>query len=207
MNNLRWILFVVCALFSVNSLAQNTTNAQPVPKPSEEITNLDELLNAVRERQRQERAIGKKREREFLQARNQQKRLLEKARREFRLAQKHNNPLQKITEANAQQIAELQQQLDTRTREMGDVYSIFNEFSGDVSAALQESMTTVEFPERGERPSRGRCSHIRRRATARAGIAQKTGDHRRYGRPVVAVAGGYDCRGQDQIDRNPGGER
>ncbi len=151
MNNLRWILFVVCVLFSGNSLAQNTTNAQPVPKPSEEITNLDELLNAVRERQRQERAIGKKREREFLQARNQQKRLLEKARREFRLAQKHNNPLQKITEANAQQIAELQQQLDTRTREMGDVYSIFNEFSGDVSAALQESMTTVEFPERGER--------------------------------------------------------
>lgn len=153
MISLRQLLAIVGVLLvsnlglSGNVLAQQGASVQANP----EITNLDQLLNAVRTAQQQERAIGKQREREFLRARNQQKALLEKARREFRLAQKHNNPLQKITEANALELAKLQQQLQTRTREMGDVYSIFNEFSGDISATLQESMTTVEFPARAER--------------------------------------------------------
>lgn len=75
--------------------------------------------------------------------------MLEKAKRDFLIAQKDNNPLQKITELNDVEIKKLKKQLETRKQEMGDVYSIFNEFAGDLSAVLKASMTAVEFPDRG----------------------------------------------------------
>jgi biopolymer transport protein ExbB len=143
--------FVFLALFSVAVVsADSTTQAKPSTFSQIEITNLDQLLNAVRQQQRSERDIERQRERDFLRYKNKQKSLLEQAKRNFDIAQKHNNPLQKITELNAQEIIDLQQKLQQRTTEMGDVYSIFNEFTGDFAAVFNSSMTAIEFPNRSD---------------------------------------------------------
>lgn len=134
------------SVYGVDDLGKETS---AFAKP--EITNLDELLTAVRQQQRAERDIERQRERDFLRDKNRQKSLLNSARRNFEIAQKHNNPLQKITELNQLEIKKLQDQLQQRTQEMGDIYSIFNEFSGDFSAVFNASMTAIEFPERQEK--------------------------------------------------------
>jgi biopolymer transport protein ExbB len=155
-----WLLSVFClgaGFLSVSAQAQAPSAQLQSPAPSifsqVEITDLDELLDAVRKQQELEKDIERQRERQFLLNKNKQKALLDTAERNFKIAQKHNNPLQKITELNAQEIAKLKQKLTQRTQEMGDVYSIFNEFSGDFAEVFNSSMTAIEFPERQQQVS------------------------------------------------------
>jgi biopolymer transport protein ExbB len=131
----------------------SVARVQPSTFSQPEITNLDQLLDAVRHQQKAERDIERQRERDFLRDKNRQQSLLDKAKRNFDIAQEDNNPLQKITELNEQEIQKLQQRLNQRTEEMGDIYSIFNEFSGDFATAFNSSMTAMEFPNRSEQVS------------------------------------------------------
>jgi hypothetical protein len=97
---LRFLGLFSVAAFSADSAAliQPSTFSQP------EITNLDKLLDVVRQQQRAELDIERQSEHEFLLDKNRQQSLLDKVKRNFEIAQKHNNPLQKITELNAQEI-------------------------------------------------------------------------------------------------------
>jgi biopolymer transport protein ExbB len=142
-------LCLVLGLYSAAAMSDDSVaRVQPSTFSQPEITNLDQLLDAVRHQQKAERDIERQRERDFLRDKNRQQSLLDKAKRNFDIAQKDNNPLQKITELNEQEIQKLQQRLNQRTEEMGDIYSIFNEFSGDFATAFNSSMTAMEFPDR-----------------------------------------------------------
>ena len=118
--------------------------------PEQQITNLDQLLESVREQQRQQRARNKQREQQFLRDKQQQQALLAKAKRDFERRKKENQPLVAVTEGNKAEIERLEQQLKDVVRDMGDLSSTFREFAGDFSAVLQESMITAQLPERGE---------------------------------------------------------
>jgi biopolymer transport protein ExbB len=147
-------LCLVLGLYSAAAMSDDSVaRVQPSTFSQPEITNLDQLLDAVRHQQKAERDIERQRERDFLRDKNRQQSLLDKAKRNFDIAQKDNNPLQKITELNEQEIQKLQQRLNQRTEEMGDIYSIFNEFSGDFATAFNSSMTAMEFPNRSEQVS------------------------------------------------------
>ena len=149
-------IYIALGFFSVEAFSVEAKSADSEAQieastfSQPEITNLDQLLEAVRQHQNAERDIERHRERDFLRDKNRQQSLLDKAKRNFDIAQKDNNPLQKITELNEQEIKKLQQKLQQRTEEMGDIYSIFNEFSGDFSTAFNSSMTAIEFPERSD---------------------------------------------------------
>ncbi len=119
-----------------------------VAAAQQQITSLDELLRAVKEDQRQERAKNRAREQEFLREKNRQQSLLERARRDFEIAQSNNNPLKKITDANAAEIARLNKKLEQKQQEMGDIDSIFNQMAGDFAAAMQQSMISAQLPQR-----------------------------------------------------------
>jgi len=145
------ILFILILSFTfLNSpaLLAQAGGVGVIKKIEPEITNLDELLASVRQTQRVERELNKKREQTFLSAKNRQQSLLARAKRDYQLAQKHNNPLQKITEKNTAEITNLKDKLKQQTRDLGDVYSIFNEFVGDFSAVLDDSIVTLQNPER-----------------------------------------------------------
>jgi biopolymer transport protein ExbB len=118
--------------------------------PRQQITDLDQLLESVREQQRQQRARNEQRQQQFLQDKKQQQALLAEARRDFDRRQQENQPMLAVTERNKSEIAQLQKQLKDLVRDMGDLSSTFREFAGDFSAVLQESMITAQIPGRSE---------------------------------------------------------
>lgn len=121
-----------------------TASAQ-APQP---VTDLDQLLAKVQAEHEKERALNRQREAEFLKARDQQQQLLEKARTAFYLAQAKNNPGKMQAEANDVEIARLRKELQQSVSEMGDVYSIYRQFSADFGAVLNESQIGAQFPDR-----------------------------------------------------------
>ncbi len=116
-----------------------------------QITNLDQLLQSVREQQRRQQDRNAEREQRFLRDRQAQQALLARARAEFERTKNQNQPLAAVTEANAAQILRLQQQLRDETSELGDLTATFREFSGDFAAVLKDSMISAQLPERSEK--------------------------------------------------------
>ncbi|MCB1732176.1 MAG: hypothetical protein KDI21_17035, partial [Halieaceae bacterium] len=71
---------VACACLGATSQAQET------PEPAAaapQISNLDQLLDAVRQQQRHQRELNTRREQEFLRDKRRQEELLAQARRDF----------------------------------------------------------------------------------------------------------------------------
>jgi biopolymer transport protein ExbB len=120
------------------------------PVAAGQITNLDQLLESVRQTQQRQRELNAQRERDFLRDNKTQKALIAKAKREFERRQQENQPLFAVTEKNKGEIASLEAQLKALVQEMGDLSSTFHEFAGDFSAVMQESMITAQYPERTE---------------------------------------------------------
>ena len=138
-----WATVLALSLFASISI-----HAQPAS--DQQITDLDQLLDSVREQQRLQRSLNAEREQEFTRDKQRQKSLLAEAKREFEGSQRKNQPLIAVTEANTVAIAELELQLEELVQGMGDVSGAFREFSGDFSAVLQESMVTAQYPQRSE---------------------------------------------------------
>jgi len=130
-------------------LAVSVSHAQDAVA-TQQITNLDQLLESVRQSQRQQRELNAQRERDFLRDNKSQKALIAKAKREFERRQQENQPLFAVTEKNKGEIAALEAQLKALVQEMGDLSSTYREFAGDFSAVMQDSMITAQFPERSE---------------------------------------------------------
>ncbi len=145
MIGLRLSLLLAGILFSTQLAAQ----APAVP--DQQITDLDQLLQVVRQEQKAQRELNRQREQKFLQDRKNQQALLEQARRDFERRQRENQPLVARTEANAAEIARLEKQLESVVQDMGDLSTGFREFAGDFAAVLQESMISTQFPDRAER--------------------------------------------------------
>jgi len=112
--------------------------------------NLDQLLQTVKDNRQQEAQLNKQREQTFLQQKNRQQALLAEAKKKFERSQIHNNPLKKQTIENAERIKQAQQTLLKKKQDMGDIFSIYTEMTGDFSAALQDSMVTTQKPDRNK---------------------------------------------------------
>jgi biopolymer transport protein ExbB len=136
-----WLLPLALVAFPV--FAQ-----EPVPAP-QQITDLDQLLEAVRTEHRAQRERNREREQKFLRDKQNQQALLEQARRDFERRQRENQPLVRKTEASAGEITRLEEQLEALVQDMGDLSTGFREFAGDFAAVLQESMISAQFPDRG----------------------------------------------------------
>lgn len=112
------------------------------------ITDLDQLLESVREQQARQRSLNRQREQAFLADRQRQQQLLDEARRDFERRQQANQPLLGVTERNRAEIARLEKTLGDIVNDVGDLSSTFREFAGDFAATLNESLLTSQFPAR-----------------------------------------------------------
>ena len=145
MRRLLFVLLLINLVLPVNVQAQ-----EQEASPQQQITDLDQLLQSVRQQQREQRSRNKQREQQFLRDKKQQQSLLAEAQRDFERRQKQNQPLVGTTQGNKAEIARLQKQLQDVVRDMGDLSSTFREFAGDFSAVMQESMISAQLPERAE---------------------------------------------------------
>ena len=139
-------------------LATDVTAKEPVTsvnKPDEskvidhsEIINLDELLERTRNLKEKEKSIYQAREEAFMVNRNKQKQLVKEAKAEFIQQQKIANPLVRITDQQQKEIDALQNKLDKHSEELGDIHSIYKQFSGDFIARMKDSLVHSQFPKR-----------------------------------------------------------
>lgn len=112
------------------------------------IKSLDELLITTKNLQQKEQLIYKEREARFLREKNQQQLIVDNAKSDWEKQQAIGNPLIKVTQDQKRKLDELQKELDKHVSELGDIHSLYSQFSGDFIARLQDSLVQAQIPER-----------------------------------------------------------
>ena len=137
-----WMMrFSVVLLLSVNTIAEQNTP----------LNDVDALLRQVSEKHQLEKKQAKQREQRFLKNKTVQKTLLDNAEKEFLSEQEKSNPLLKLTQSQQQELERLNAILEQQTQSLGDIHSIYREFSTDFAARLNDSMIQAQLKHRTEK--------------------------------------------------------
>jgi biopolymer transport protein ExbB len=120
---------------------------------TDSIIDLDELLLRTKNLKEKEIAINADREDNFMANRDQQKTLVNKVKAEFLAEQKAANPLVDITDKQQKAINLLQLKLDKHSEELGDIHSIYKQFSGDFTARMKDSIVHAQLIKREDQLS------------------------------------------------------
>ncbi len=112
------------------------------------VLDLSALLQRTESLHEKEKEIYVKREAAFLHDKDKQKSRVSVAKNEFLAIQKRANPLLKSTEEQQKELESLQRDLNEHSSELGDIHSIYRQFSGDFIARMKDSLVHAQFPER-----------------------------------------------------------
>ena len=110
---------------------------------------LDELAEIVRRAASSENQINQEREAEFLAARNNQRAMLAEARAEKQREEKRSDDLKSEYDRLERELAELTTILQERMGNLGELFGIVRQSSGDIQAVLNDSMISAQRPGRG----------------------------------------------------------
>lgn len=153
------VSFVIAGLFAASAFAQG----QPAQKPAApeaaaaaapqtpaapRAASLDELLDRVRSSWRSESSESKRREQEFLGARDKQQQLLKQAQAELVSEENRGQKLELEFENNENRIAELEETLRQRLGTMGEMFGVVRTVAGETRNQLRESIISSQYPGR-----------------------------------------------------------
>jgi len=110
--------------------------------------NLDELARMVREAASSEASINQEREARFVRERDNQRELLAQARNELAAENARSDRLKEEYDVNERSLADLETTLAERMGNLGELFGVVRQSSGDVQAALDDSMVTAQLPGR-----------------------------------------------------------
>ena len=110
--------------------------------------SLEELARMVSEAARSEAQINQEREARFVRERNNQRELLEQARRELAAENARSDRLRTEYDQNERTLADLETTLAERMGNLGELFGVVRQASGDVQAALDDSMVSAQMPGR-----------------------------------------------------------
>jgi biopolymer transport protein ExbB len=109
---------------------------------------LDELARMVRDAASTEAKINQEREARFVRERNNQRQLLAEARQELAAENGRSDRLRNEYDQNERALADLETTLAERMGNLGELFGVVRQASGDVQAALDDSMVTAQMPGR-----------------------------------------------------------
>jgi biopolymer transport protein ExbB len=109
---------------------------------------LDELAREVREAASSEAKINEAREARFLRERDNQRQLLAEARNELADENSRSDRLRAEYDQNERGLADLETTLAERMGSLGELFGVVRQSSGEVQAALDDSMVSAQFPGR-----------------------------------------------------------
>ncbi len=112
--------------------------------------SLDELLEQTRSARQREEQANKERESKFLAERNKQAALTAEARAELTEQQRRSAALSAAFDANEKKLTQLQEQLDARAGNLGEMFGVVRQVANDFSAVVHNSMISAQYPDRGE---------------------------------------------------------
>ena len=110
---------------------------------------LDELAEIVRQAANSEGQINQQREAEFLRDRDNQRNLLAGAKSERNREEKRSDDLKTEYDQLERQLAEQTTVLQERMGNLGELFGIVRQSSGDIQSALGDSMVSAQRPARG----------------------------------------------------------
>ena len=116
--------------------------------PPVQAQTLDELARIVREAADTEAKINQEREAQFVRERTNQRNLLAQARQELADENGRSDRLRDEYDQNERALAELETTLAERMGNLGELFGVVRQASGDVQAALDDSMVTAQMPGR-----------------------------------------------------------
>lgn len=111
---------------------------------------LEELARIVEQAAVEEGQIDQAREAEFLSERNNQRNLLAQARQELRNEEIRGDNLKAEYDRRERELAELETVLQERMGNLGELFGIVRQASGDIQASLDDSMVSSALPGRAE---------------------------------------------------------
>ena len=107
--------------------------------------SLDDLKREVEQSVREEGRINQEREQEFINARNQQRQLLAQARAELQSEERRSDRLKASYDSNERELAELETVLQERMGNLGELFGVVRQVSGDVQTVLDDSLTSAHI--------------------------------------------------------------
>ena len=126
-------------------LAQEAGEPTPMVIEGPEPTTVDALLEAVREGWEVERAEDAERERRFQSAREDQRQMLTDAKATEARAEALSQALEKEYQEKETLIAELEDALEQRMGNLGELFGVTRQIAGDTRGNVEASMTSAQF--------------------------------------------------------------
>ncbi len=112
--------------------------------------NLDELLEQTRNARAQEAQANQARIAKFQQERNQQAALLAQAKSELSQQTARSNALSAQFDSNEKKLTELQNALDIKVGNLGEMFGVVRQVAGDFASVAHNSMISGQYPDREE---------------------------------------------------------
>ncbi|MGD8176376.1 MotA/TolQ/ExbB proton channel family protein [Marinimicrobium sp. ARAG 43.8] len=111
---------------------------------------LDALYQKVSADARAESAYNSEREAEFLSRANEREQMLETVKSQLAEQEQRRETMKGMFDENEAVLSELTEQLDRRTGNLGELFGVFRQVSGDMQSIFFDSIVSAEFPERLE---------------------------------------------------------
>ena len=140
---MKKLLLLITAFASTASWAQDSAPA-----------SLDDLLRAVRAEGQERSAENKAREQRFLEARNQQRELLQQAKRALTEENARSERLKVSFDTNEKELGELSETLRVRVGNMGELFGVVRQVAGDSKGVIEDSLVSAQLTERAELANR-----------------------------------------------------
>ena len=145
-----------------NSIQSNKSASQQASKsekhpagkatdsPAHQLKTLDELLKQIQKDQVNQRPELKKREAQFLKARNRQKIFLNRALSELKKEEKILSSLQQVFEKQDQELSQLEEKLALTMGAMGELFGLVKQTAGETKALFENSVISAEYKNRSD---------------------------------------------------------
>jgi biopolymer transport protein ExbB len=133
--------------------AQNDQAKEPTQQ-EKAAKSLDQLLQQVREARSAAAAANKQREQEFLANRDQQKQKLQAAKEDYQRENARSDRLKAQFDQNEKDLTQLNETLQTRTGNLGEVFGVVRQVAGDTKSVIDNSLVSAQFPDRGQELSK-----------------------------------------------------
>jgi biopolymer transport protein ExbB len=117
---------------------------------AQEASNLDELLEIVRQGKVNETAEFRQREQEFQNAQDRQAGLLADAKAQQRAEERRSDKLENQFQVNDAQLAELETEFTNELGALKEVLGVLTMVAGDARSQMEQSLTTTQFEGRDE---------------------------------------------------------
>lgn len=141
--NILFVIMLAGMTFSALSAEKNSEEAKAAKAAS-----LDELLQLVKKNQLRQNRVNKDRERKFREDRNNQRALLNRAKKEQKDQEARSERLKAQMTANEKKLAEMSENRDIKAGSLGEMMGVVKVVAGNTASGIRNSLISVQYPNR-----------------------------------------------------------